>query len=142
MNVENCLMPNNNQRRELAKPGPEGPIYMLNLIKFKEKAEYEDGRKTNLSGRDAYRIYGETALKLLPKYNAEMIFISEVTDIMIGVVEELWDEVSIVKYPSRSSLIEMATSTEWGEANIHRAAGIKGQLNIETIHPNWMAGNE
>ena len=30
-----------------------GPICMLNLLKFKERAAYEDGRETNLSGREA-----------------------------------------------------------------------------------------
>ena len=30
---------------------------MVNLLKFKKKAEYEDGRDTQMSGKQAYQIY-------------------------------------------------------------------------------------
>ncbi len=37
--------------------GDDDPILMVNLLKFKDKAEYEDGRVSNLTGREAYEIY-------------------------------------------------------------------------------------
>ena len=40
---------------------------MLNLLKFKEKAEYPDKRKTDLTGREAYAIYGVEVVKHLEK---------------------------------------------------------------------------
>ena len=46
MQVINKVVPNSEQM-EASQPGPEGPIYMVNLLKFKEKAVYEDGRQTN-----------------------------------------------------------------------------------------------
>ena len=46
MEVVNKVVPNSEQIEGFAKPGPEGPIYMVNLLKFKEKAIYEDGRQT------------------------------------------------------------------------------------------------
>ena len=33
----------------MLEPGPDGPIYMVNLLKFKDHAEYEDGRETDLT---------------------------------------------------------------------------------------------
>ena len=38
---------------------------MVNLLKFKDHAEYEDRRATDLTGRDAYRIYGGEVSKLI-----------------------------------------------------------------------------
>jgi hypothetical protein len=38
------------------------PIAMVNLLKFKEKAEYEDGRDSDLTGEEAYAIYGKEVL--------------------------------------------------------------------------------
>ena len=38
---------------------------MINLLKFKEHAEYEDGRDTQLTGYEAYQIYGKGVAQLL-----------------------------------------------------------------------------
>ena len=51
MKYENALIPNDKQMREFMEGDIDTPIYMVNLLKFKEKALYEDGRKTNLSER-------------------------------------------------------------------------------------------
>jgi hypothetical protein len=40
----------------LAAP-TEGPFYMFNVIRCREKAEYPDGRETDLTGREAYAFY-------------------------------------------------------------------------------------
>ena len=40
---------------------------MVNLLKFKEKAEYEDGRESDLTGAEAYAIYGKEVVKHLKK---------------------------------------------------------------------------
>lgn len=42
MKVDNAVIPSEAQIRGLLEPGREGPIYMVNLLKFKDKAEYED----------------------------------------------------------------------------------------------------
>ena len=56
MEVQNKVNPSEQQMAEFMEPGHEEPIYMLNLLKFKEKASYEDNRETTLSGREAYEI--------------------------------------------------------------------------------------
>ncbi len=57
MKVANAVLPNEAQIKGFFEPGPDGPIFMVNLLKFKEQAEYEDGRETTLSGREAYDLY-------------------------------------------------------------------------------------
>ena len=42
MKVENKVMPNEKQMEELLEEGNDEPIFMVNLLKFKEKAEYPD----------------------------------------------------------------------------------------------------
>lgn len=119
--------------QELMQPGPDGPIFMVNLLKFKEKAEYEDGRATDLSGRDAYMIYGRAVTEILPKFGGKAIFAADVTFLSLGKAEELWDEVAIAMYPKRADMVRMSMSVEWQAAAVHRTAGLKGQLNIETV---------
>ena len=57
MEVKNMLIPNQTQMDEFLEEVTDAPISMVNLLKFKDKAEYEDGRKTDLTGKDAYSIY-------------------------------------------------------------------------------------
>jgi uncharacterized protein (DUF1330 family) len=136
MKVVNELLPSTpEQIQAMQEPGPDGPIYMVNLLKFRDKAEYEDGRETDLSGRAAYQLYGLGVMQLLPKYGGKLVFLGNVTGLQIGKVEELWDEVAIAMYPDRAALLAMSTSKEWRALSVHRAAGLAGQLNIETVAP-------
>lgn len=126
------------QMEEMMQPGPDGPIYMVNLLKFKDKAEYEDGRETDLSGRDAYMIYGNAVTQILPKYNGAPIFAADVNWLALGRIDNLWDEVAIARYGCRADLVAMSSSPEWQEAAVHRTAGLAGQLNIECLAPEGM----
>jgi len=72
MEVVNEVVPTSPDRiKEMMEDGPEGPIYMINLLKFKEKAEYEDGRETDLTGYEAYQIYSKAAAKLLAEFGGK-----------------------------------------------------------------------
>ncbi len=134
MEVVNEVMPTSQKRiEEMMQPGPDGPIYMVNLLKFKDKAEYEDGRETDLTGFEAYQLYGRAVSRIIQDYGGEIQFAADVTFLSLGQVEELWDEIAIAKYPNRGALLAMSSSQEWQEAAVHRTAGLAGQLNIETV---------
>ena len=136
MDVTDEVMPTSAERiNEMLEPGPDGPICMVNLLKFKEHAEYEDGRDTDLTGRQAYELYGRGVAALLPDYGGKIVFAGDVTFLMLGQVEELWDEIAIAQYPNRGALVEMSSSEEWRALAVHRTAGLAGQLNIETVAP-------
>ncbi len=132
MKVENKVMPNEKQMEEFLEEGQDGPIFMVNLLKFKEKAEYPDKRETNLTGREAYAIYGKEVVGHLEKVGGKPIFGSDVTRLMLGEVEELWDQVAIAMYPNRKAMLKMISDPDYIESAQHRVAGLAGQLNIET----------
>lgn len=132
MEVKNAVMPNEAQILAFSEPGPETPIYMVNLLKFKPHAEYADGRVSTLTGREAYEIYGAAMVEFLRESGGEIIFAGDVTHLMLGEVDELWDEVAIAMYPSRKTMLEVTSSSDFREVLVHRIAGLAGQLNIET----------
>ena len=132
MKVENKVMPNEKQMEEFLEEGNDEPIFMVNLLKFKEKAEYPDKRETDLTGREAYAIYGAEVVKHLEKVGGKPIFGSDVTRLMLGEVEELWDQVAIAMYPNRKAMLKMISDPDYIESAQHRVAGLAGQLNIET----------
>ena len=132
MKVENKVIPSEEQMKGFVEGDIDSPISMLNLLKFKDKAEYEDGRTTDLTGREAYQIYALAVAKLVENSGGKVLFGAEVSRLMLGEVEELWDTVAIAQYPSRRKMLEMMMSPEYAEISVHRTAGLKGQLNIET----------
>ena len=132
MKVENKVMPNEKQMEEFLEEGNDEPIFMVNLLKFKEKAEYPDKRETDLSGREAYAIYGAEVVRHLEKVGGKPIFGSDVIRLMLGEVEELWDQVAIAMYPNRKAMLKMISDPDYIESAQHRVAGLAGQLNIET----------
>jgi uncharacterized protein (DUF1330 family) len=140
MQVENKLNPDEAQLAGFMEQGNDAPIYMVNLLKFKDKAVYEDRRETDLSGQDAYAIYGRGVAQVIQSHGGKIVFGGEVTHLMLGAVEELWDQVAIAMYPSRKAMMEMVMSPEYQEIAVHRTAGLEGQLNIETeLNPNMSA---
>ncbi len=132
MNVENKVHPNEEQMKGFMEGDIDTPIYMVNLLKFKEKAEYEDGRETNLSGQEAYAIYGQEVQGHLAKVGGQAKFGGQVSRLMLGEVEELWDTIAIAMYPSRKAMLQMISDPDYIESAKHRTAGLAGQLNIET----------
>jgi len=142
MEVNNKVTPTTEQVKGFFEPGADGPIYMLNLLKFKEKAVYEDGRETDLTGVEAYAMYGAAVSKILVKLGGGGMFNARVERLMLGEVEELWDSVAIAMYPNRKAMIDMMQSEEYRAIHHHRDAGLAGQLNIETTNASglWLGG--
>ena len=79
MKVKNKVMPNEEQLKGFLEEGYDEPIFMVNLLKFKDKAEYPDKRETNLTGKEAYAIYGKEVVEHLEKVGGKPIFGGEVT---------------------------------------------------------------
>ena len=143
MEVLNKVYPNEEQIKGFLEPSAEGPICMVNLLKFREQAEYEDGRETALTGREAYELYEQGVKKLLEGIGGGIGFWGEVKRLMLGEVEELWDMVGLAVWPSRQAMFEVMQSPEMQEISVHRAAGLAGQLNIETtgLAGQWLEGD-
>ena len=142
MKVSNSLYPNEEQIKGFLEPGPEGPICMVNLLKFRPRAEYEDGRDSQLTGREAYERYEEGVKNLLRQIGGYIGFIGEVERLALGEVEELWDAVALAVWPSRQAMLEVMQADSMREIAVHRAAGLAGQLNIETsgFTGQWLDG--
>ena len=132
MQVMNKVYPNKEQIKGFMEPASEEPICMVNLLKFKEKAEYEDGRDTDLTGREAYALYEEGVKKLLQEIGGGIGFKGDVERLALGEVEELWDVVGLAVWPSRGAMFEVMQSPEMQAISVHRSAGLAGQLNLET----------
>ena len=135
MEVQNAISPTPEQLEGFFDQEAKAAIYMLNLLSFKPRAEYEDGRETKLSGKEAWQIYASGVAKVISQVGGYIGFGADVKRLMLGEVETLWEHVAIAMYPSRAAMLEMIQMPEYAEISVHRTAGLAGQLNIETVAP-------
>ena len=130
MKVENALYPDGARVMALMGDASGEPIVMLNLLRFKSKAVYDDGRETSLTGLEAYQLYAGPMQKLVESQGGKFIFGGRIAGMVIGEVEQPWDICALVEYPSAAAFAKIATSPEVREIGVHRVAGLEGQLLI------------
>ena len=106
-------------------PAEDGPIFMVNLMKYHEVAAYDSTTDTAISGREADDRYNPSSI--LNKIGADIMLAADVRTSVIG---EDWDRIAIVRYPTRASFIEMQTRKDFAEKHVHKNAGM-----LRTILP-------
>lgn len=132
MKVENAVYPTADGIRALAQDLSPAKIVMLNLLKFRDKAVYQDGRTDDISGREAYQRYANAMTKIVEREGGRLLFSGRVAGVVIGEVEGVWDVAAIMEYPSRAAFQRIVTLPEVAEIGVHREAGLEGQLLIMT----------
>jgi uncharacterized protein (DUF1330 family) len=108
------IEPDERQLGEIAAGagGPDdGPVVMINLNRYRERAVYER--------------YGEVALGVLERVGGRILWHARANETVIGDDSDLYDEVIAVWYPSRAAFVELATSEEVMAVREHRAAGLE-----------------
>jgi len=110
-------------------PDEDGPVWMVNLMKYRDLADYADGRETTLTGREADDTYAP--LDELAAIGAEIVFLADVETQLLG-ADPQWDRVAVVKYPTRRSFVEMSASAAFAEKHVHKDAGMEQTIVIGT----------
>lgn len=106
-------------------PEEDGPIFLVNLIRHRAHAEYPDGRETDLTGAEADAIYGAMVLPALARIGAQPVFVANDVGNLVTFDGNAWDQVAIVRYPSRARFIEMIEAPDFPAAAVHKQAGVE-----------------
>lgn len=112
-------------------PEEDGPIFMVNLMKYHEIARYED-QHVPISGREADDRYNPSSI--LNKIGADIMLAADVRTSVHGVD---WDRIAVVRYPTRRAFIEMQGRGDFAEKHVHKNAGM-----LRTILPCCTPRNE
>lgn len=128
-----AIAPTSQQLAALAERAPDGKLYMLNLLKFKERAEYADGRDSELSGAEAYARYAEGVGGIIRELGGRGIWSGYSNVQVIGDGDAAWDMVAIVEYPSLEAFRKMTASEAYQAVHVHREAGLDHQLLINCL---------
>lgn len=100
----------------------EGPLHMLNLLRFRQEAAYEDG--TVATGVEAYRSYARESGPVFARLGGRQVWLATPELTLIGPSDEIWDLAFIAEYPSVDAFVAMLRDPEYRRAVRHRQAAV------------------
>ncbi len=135
MFIDRSIDPTAGQVRALRDAGDGGPVTMVNLLKFRREARYDDADEPPCSGREAYARYLRAFVDDVRTVSgATVLFQGSVGQVFIGqpgAAEADWDEVLIVRYPSRAHFLAMMAQPAYRAALRHRYAGLERTVLLQ-----------
>lgn len=113
---------------KLIERGLSGPVVMLNLLRFREEADYRAHPKlapaAPISGRQAYQRYMEHTMPYLTESGGSVDFVGEGGHAFIGPIEERWDLVLLVRQSNIESFFDFASNEGYLAGLGHREAAL------------------
>lgn len=108
----------------------EGPIHMLNLVRLRDQAKYEDGRQA--TGAEAYATYGRESAPIFERVGGRIVWRGGFEFMLIGPGEEAWDLCFVAEYPNTDAFVAMISDPEYRIAMAHRQAAVLDSRLIRT----------
>ena len=108
------------------------PVTMLNLLRYRAEANYDNDAAAPCSGREAYRRYADGALACVAAHGGRMVYGGAGLMTVIGPAEEYWDDVLLVEYPSIQAMLDMLASPDYRAIAFHRTAALADSRLVAT----------
>ena len=121
------LSPTDDQGRDLLMRRIEGPVTMLNLLRFRDDADYSESPALAptppISGRDAYERYKAHTAPFLAAEGGDVLYEGEGAGWFIG-PDERCDLVLLVRPAGVGAFLAMAMNGAYPTGMGHRSAAI------------------
>jgi uncharacterized protein (DUF1330 family) len=123
------LEPTNESGRLLFERDITGPVVMLNLLRFREQADYSAfpdlAPAEPISGRKAYDRYVEHTRPFITALGGDLRFLGAGGQFLIGPLGERWDLVMLVRHQSVAAFMGMAQNEAYLAGLGHRVAALE-----------------
>jgi hypothetical protein len=123
------LEPSQAAGRAFVLRGLEGSVVMLNLLRFRDVADYaahpELAPETPISGADAFDRYIRHTLPCLRESGGDLAFLGSGGPFLIGPEQERWDLVMLVRQSSVASFLDFESHEGYLAGLGHRTAAIE-----------------
>lgn len=107
----------------------QGAVIMLNLLRFREVADYAASPELDppepISGREAYQKYIDLTLPFLTKTGGEIVLLGDGGQYLIGPLDERWDLVMLIRQNSLQEFLSFSSNEEYQIVLGHRTAAIE-----------------
>jgi len=121
-------------QRLLAADGDASPIVMINLLRYRDRAEYAVASGAEpCSGREAYQRYSAAVVPMLAAVGGTVLWFARVQQTVIAPSAESWDDAILVQYPSRKAFVTMVASPDYQRIAVHRTAALADSRLIATV---------
>jgi uncharacterized protein (DUF1330 family) len=94
---------------------------MLNLLRFKE------------GGRESYEDYARRIQPFLEKVSAQIVFVGDLSTVLVAPETHDWDTILIVRYPSRQAFSSMVADPNYQEITGLRTESLEEAVLQATI---------
>jgi uncharacterized protein (DUF1330 family) len=115
--------PSRERYQEFRDMPRKGALHMLNLVRFRARAAYPDGRQA--TGAEAYAAYGRESRPVFARVGGRIAWRGTFEFNLIGPEDERWDEVFVAEYPSMDAFLDMLRDPVYREAVKHRQAAVE-----------------
>ncbi len=116
-----------------------GEVVMLNLLRFREVADYAEfpelAPERPISGREAYQRYVEHTLPYLQEAGGEVLYLGEGGHYLIGPQSERWDLVMLVRHRSLRAFVAFAEHDAYLSGLGHRKAALADSRLLPLVAP-------
>ena len=127
--TERFLEPTQESGAVLFSRNISGEVVMLNLLRFRDVADYsanpELAPSEKISGREAYQKYIDHTLPFLKESGGDLVFLGEGGKHLIGPQQEQWDLVMLVRQKSLADFMAFASNQEYMAGMGHRTAALE-----------------
>ena len=128
-NESGFLKVSDENRAALLARNISGEVVMLNLLRFREFADYSNHPELDpgepISGRDAYRKYALYTLPLLQAAGGALLYSGNGGDFLIGPAGKGWDQVLLVRHKSIQAFMNFASDKNYTAGAGHRTAALR-----------------
>ncbi len=128
--MSNYIDPERDQFEAFKELPRDKPIMMLNLLRFRDKAAYEEDREA--TGAEAYAAYSRESGPVFRRVGGEIVWRGKPELILIGPADKQWDVIFIARYPTAGAFLEMVTDPDYRIAVKHRQAAVLDSRLIRT----------
>ena len=103
------------------------PIHMLNLLRYRETAEYPEGHEhagKGWSGRRAYQEYGRASGPIFQRVGGSIVWRGAFQTMVTGPTDKQWHDGFIAQYPDAGAFFEMIKDPDYQLAVVNRTAAL------------------
>lgn len=131
------LEPTRDAGAAFVRRGLEGPVVMLNLLRFREVADYSDHPELAppqpISGAAAYDRYVAHTKPILAASGGEIVFLGEAGAFLVGPADERWDRVMLVRQASVAAFLAFAADKAYLAGIGHRTAAVRDSRLLPVV---------